>query len=300
MKVFALDLWHDLRSKRLWPVAVLLLAAVIAVPVFLLDRGSEDTATKAAAPAVAVGAPGSPQAAVRPADVAGENSDLGEFSSKDPFEAPAGDGGDAADTGAGAGSSPTGGDVSSLPDGGSADAVSGGGSSGGSAPGGSEQGSSEGETKGEGEPKQESPSTPTTAFAYTVDIDFGRAGRTHLRRDVVPLEILPDKRRPLLVFMGVTETRRTAMFQVDGGLKQEGEGICLPSRKDCRFVYLRVDQGRNVHFFTDPQGRKYTLKLLDIDRVPLSDLASKKSRTSKASKRSSTYTNAPSLLSGER
>ena len=35
MKVFALDLWQDLREKRLWPVALLLLAALVAVPVLL-------------------------------------------------------------------------------------------------------------------------------------------------------------------------------------------------------------------------------------------------------------------------
>ena len=41
MKVFALDLWQDLREKRLWPVALLLLAALVAVPV-LLAKPAED------------------------------------------------------------------------------------------------------------------------------------------------------------------------------------------------------------------------------------------------------------------
>ena len=35
MKIFLLDLWHDLKEKRLWPVAVVLLAALVAVPVLL-------------------------------------------------------------------------------------------------------------------------------------------------------------------------------------------------------------------------------------------------------------------------
>ena len=35
MKVFLLDLWHDLKEKRLWPVAVVLLVALVAVPVLL-------------------------------------------------------------------------------------------------------------------------------------------------------------------------------------------------------------------------------------------------------------------------
>ena len=43
MKVFFLDLWQDLREKRLWPVAAGLLIAVIAVPVLLLNSGSGDS-----------------------------------------------------------------------------------------------------------------------------------------------------------------------------------------------------------------------------------------------------------------
>ena len=41
MKVFLLDLWQDLRAKRLWPVAVVLLLGLAAVPV-LLAKPAED------------------------------------------------------------------------------------------------------------------------------------------------------------------------------------------------------------------------------------------------------------------
>src|SRR3954470_23067405 len=37
---FFLDLWHDLREKRLWPVAVGLLAAAVAIPVVMLKPAS--------------------------------------------------------------------------------------------------------------------------------------------------------------------------------------------------------------------------------------------------------------------
>jgi len=50
MKIFFLDLWHDLRAKRLWPVAVVLVVALIAVPV-VLSKSSEQPA---AAPEKAV------------------------------------------------------------------------------------------------------------------------------------------------------------------------------------------------------------------------------------------------------
>ena len=38
MKVFFLDLWQDLREKRLWPVALVLLLGLAAVPVLLAKR----------------------------------------------------------------------------------------------------------------------------------------------------------------------------------------------------------------------------------------------------------------------
>src|SRR6187551_434370 len=41
MTTFFVDLWHDLREKRLWPVAVGLLAAIVAVPVILFKPASD-------------------------------------------------------------------------------------------------------------------------------------------------------------------------------------------------------------------------------------------------------------------
>jgi hypothetical protein len=41
MKMLLLDLWNDLRAKRLWPVAALLLAALVATPVVLSTDAEE-------------------------------------------------------------------------------------------------------------------------------------------------------------------------------------------------------------------------------------------------------------------
>jgi hypothetical protein len=42
MRVFLLGLWLDLREKRLAPVASLLLAGIVAVPIVLADRAELD------------------------------------------------------------------------------------------------------------------------------------------------------------------------------------------------------------------------------------------------------------------
>ena len=90
MTNFLLDIWSDLREKRLWPVAVALLVALVAVPV-VLTKPAEEVAP-AAAP-TAVGAPSGPASAgqLLPADLEAakpllQTSTLSEFDSKDPFK----------------------------------------------------------------------------------------------------------------------------------------------------------------------------------------------------------------------
>jgi hypothetical protein len=41
MNDFLLDLWNDLREKRLWPVAGVLLLALVALPVVLAKPAEE-------------------------------------------------------------------------------------------------------------------------------------------------------------------------------------------------------------------------------------------------------------------
>ena len=47
MKIFLLDLWHDLREKRLAPVAVVLMLGLVAVPVLLAKPASSFRKLKA-------------------------------------------------------------------------------------------------------------------------------------------------------------------------------------------------------------------------------------------------------------
>lgn len=288
---FFTDVWYDLRDKRLWPVAGVLLLAVIALPVFVLKPASEEPAPPAPASAPAPGAGPLPTAV---SEAAAGGSRLDVFTAKDPFrpfkeagrdagltrrtartvaDEGAGSSGavpDLADTGISTGGSGESGETPS-----SSDGASSGGSSG-------DTGGSSGSSGGDSGAKTPKPVKPKT-YTYTVDIRFGKRGEVRERRGVQRLEVLPNERNPLLVFLGVSADGDEAVFLVNSDLEQEGEGACEPSRKDCTFLTLRTDDLFDEHLFTDPAtGRNYYLKLLDIDRVTVETAARRAKRSEDA------------------
>src|SRR4051794_28373182 len=83
MTTFFIDLWHDLREKRLWPVAVGLLAAIVAVPVILFKPASDAAPPAATAPKTG-SADTLPVVAVESGPT--EGSKLEAFDEKNPFK----------------------------------------------------------------------------------------------------------------------------------------------------------------------------------------------------------------------
>ncbi|MEX2196461.1 MAG: hypothetical protein WD844_14345 [Thermoleophilaceae bacterium] len=276
MSLLFKDLLHDLREKRLWPVAALLLLAIVAVPAVLLRSPSEDGAP-APAPPVAAGA----QADAAVVALAGEGevpaSSLDSFEAKDPFRSrgsavptppaqepvappvqePGGDG-------SGSGSSP-------LPP-----STSGGG------------GSSPASGGSPGSPATPPAQPDPVLYTYVVDVRFGRRGKERAHNGVARMEPLPDSEQPLLVFLGTTASGRSAVFLVDQALEQRGEGICEPTRSQCSLLHLREDADHDLHFFTDTEGRGYALRLLDIELVPVEDAVEKNEDEAAGAKRSRT------------
>jgi hypothetical protein len=256
MNDFILDLWHDLREKRLWPVAAVLLLALVAVPVVLIkpakEAPSQATPAAGAKPLTAMDAQ---KALVKlEGDRVSDDSNLGAFLKKDPFKPvgkllrasesmtaksePVAGGTTGADT-AGAGGSTGAGEPSS----------------GGVAP-------SDGDGGGDGGSGQ--PQAKNQKYTYAIDLTLSTDGKPEKIKRLKRLEALPSSRNPLLVFLGVTEKGDEAVFLVDSTLNPTGEGRCKPSRKDCSFLHLNADE---EEAFTDAGGTRYVLGLDEIDEV---------------------------------
>jgi hypothetical protein len=263
MKIFLLDLWHDLREKRLWPVAVVLLLGLVSVPV-LLAKPAEDPGPPpvTAAPAVkekereALAA----LAQVKLAEEeAGKGSTLGVFNPDDPFKPPKGTI-KKPDSGL-----PGGGDA--IVDGGTTGP--GGGSAGGT------DGSTGGTTGGTGggtTPDSGDGQTQTTVFKYVVDVTFSANGNTRRIKGLEKLDMLPNAASPLLIFMGVTAKGGDAVFLVDSTLEAAGEGRCKPSPSECAFAYIGAGA---EYVFTEDDGDTYTVQVDEIRKVKVSASGSK-------------------------
>ena len=255
MTTFLLDIWHDLREKRLWPVAVGLLVAIVAIPVVL--------AKPAGTPPVDAPPPAAKTAAlpvVTRDQAIIDDSHLDAFDIKDPFNSEADRTTGAVPGQGGSSSSIPGGTGSSSSSGGLADASSGGGIAGGSgasAPGGSSGGSGDDGSR---------------YYTYTVDVKFGER-KLQDYKGMETLDLLPDDQNPVVSFMGMTDGAKTAVFfVVDPAFEADGEGTCNPSPEDCRFIYLGLEDDRDEETLSAAEGAvEYTLQLTKINIRHLSE-----------------------------
>ncbi len=266
MKAFLLDIWHDLREKRLWPVAVVLALGLVAVPV-VLSKSAEDASTDPA-----------PVTAQREAPDPGElrelasveldessvdqGSPLDTFDPSNPFRPPAAVvRRDKIDEALEAGSADIQIDESVSPLGGGSSEPSGGGST--------------PTTPGTGGTPDQGDQTTTTQYRYVIDVTFSANGRTRRIKTLERLDMLPSEDKPLLLFLGVEASGDNAVLLVDSTLTAAGEGSCRPSVDECAFLHIGAG---SEHEFTNEAGDSYTLRVNEIRKVKVGAKASKASR----------------------
>ena len=271
MTVLLLDVWHDLRAKRLWPVALAIAVALTLSPLILL-YGAGGGDSSAQPPAGSAGQARSPAKVTLVDQKAAEESELTVFGSKNPFRpAAAASGGRSPAAGS---SSPAGAGSARATEPGDPPSPSvgttGGGGGGGdpSSPAPSSQTSPSSSPAGGRTPDGSGAGDSRRVYTFRVDLRFGELGRERTMRNVDWLSPLPADRTPAVIFLGTTESTKSAGFLlVDANGRQDGEGECAPKATECSVIYLRLDPDRDTHTITMGDGTIFRLRLLAIKRV---------------------------------
>jgi hypothetical protein len=272
------NIGSDLVEKKLWPLAVLLVAALVALP-FVIGRGGADAVPPApVAPATHVTAADGSQAEVTvqevPAATAARNR-AGKV--RNPFakeiKPPATAGASGAPTPPSSPSSPT-------P---SAGAGGGSGNSGPASP-------TTPAPTGNGSPTTPAPKPdakpkPDPLDTYRLRLAFGNTDHhSRLLDDVARLTPLPSAENPFFVFLGVLSDNQKAVFLVSSDATVTGDGTCKPNKATCETVELAA--GETEYFdITTPGGRavQYVMHVRKIERRPASDAGTARAAASRHS-----------------
>ncbi len=253
--------WRFLLQRRLWPVAVLLIVAAVAVPTLL---ASEPTAAPAP-PAAAVKSDTASVLATEPivaragdGDRSGRRRVLG--ASKNPFKPKATP-------------TPTPAPVR-VTDTGAAAPVTG--------STGSSSGGSPTDTTSPAAPGTTAPTTPTTPATpkkkyelneLTVRFGPSDAASQPPRKDVKRLQALPSNDLPVLIYLGVLADKKTAVFLVDSGIVAQGDGTCRPSRTTCETIQVKEGETEFFDVPADDSGSDPTAAPADPTAAPAAPAA---------------------------
>ena len=241
----------DLREKRLWPIAVALTVAIIAVPIALSKSSKSEPPPASTTPAMpAVHGTAVPSVTV---DTAAVRSQLPKHAG-DPFtqQAAASSAGTAgSSTSAGAGSASSSSTTTSA-----ATSSSSGTTSSGSTSSSGSTGSSSGGSPG-ASPAPAAPSTPsstpptspglTSTQSFDVAVAMSNASGGFDTTDPFErLSVLPNKQQPLLIDLGVLQGGNRVLFVVQPGTQVSGPGTCLPGPIDCEILSLAPNKTESI------------------------------------------------------
>lgn len=247
---FLRNLVSDLVDKRLWPVAIVLVGALVAVP-FLLGGGGS------AADTVATATPAQATTTTATTIRVSEDSNLATIAPTgtrhNPFRQPTAKKAATTDDAAAATPStpeatPTSGDT--------------------------------GSTGGTTTPSTAAPSTTTTTpsdsattpkpdentEAIRVDLSFGEPGssRQRDRKDIARLSALPSADQPIIIYLGVKGDKKTAAFLISSDATATGDGTCKPSPTNCQTIEMREGDSTFLDIDLGTGVRQFRL---DVDRV---------------------------------
>ena len=122
---------------------------------------------------------------------------------------------------------------------------------------------------------------------YSLVVRFGNSQSDTLERmSLARLKPLPDADEPALIYLGVTDDKKSAIFLVDSDVEAQGDGVCNPTPNNCETIRLREGE---TEFFDvlDEKGEptdQYQLDLVKIRRSTTASAAKAAAARAKASK----------------
>jgi hypothetical protein len=267
------NIGSDLLEKRLWPLAALLVVALVALP-FVIARGGTDEAPPAPVPpATQVTAADGSKAEVTVQEVPAATAERNRGGKvRNPF---------ARTIKPSAPPTPSGGPSPSTPSNATPSAGAGGGS------GSSGTGTTPTGT-GTGSPTTPAPTpkpTPDPLDTYRLRLAFGNTdNHTRVMDDVARLTPLPSADNPFFVFLGVLNDNKKAVFLVSADAKVTGDGTCKPNKATCETIELAEGQTEYFDIIT-PGGRavQYVMHVRKIERRPASEAGTAQASAARAS-----------------
>jgi hypothetical protein len=239
---FVRNLYADLIEKRLWPVAVALLVALVAIPVLVAKPAGEstsagtppaDTALLGADSAALIG---ETKSVVSLGSDGGFRKHIARLARKDPFIQQEKDKPSKVSENATVEAGGSTGSGTTIPT--------------------ETPGSTTTPSGGE---------QPVKLYEWVASVKFGKIDQTK-QETVSPAEFMPSENNPVLLFLGADESGKNALFLVSSEATSRGDGSCVPSESNCQIV--KLGKG-DVQFFEVALSAEtvitYELELTDIE-----------------------------------
>ena len=107
--------------------------------------------------------------------------------------------------------------------------------------------------------------TKTKTTAVNVTLRFGEAGHLSNLPSIGVYTPLPSQSEPFFVFLGVrADDHKTAVFLVSSDAKATGDGVCKPDATSCDTIELRAGDTEFFDLTTDSGSKQYQLDLVKV------------------------------------
>jgi hypothetical protein len=137
-------------------------------------------------------------------------------------------------------------------------------------------------------PTTAAPVAPKPSYElYSLKVRFGSSESEVLpESNLKRLTALPDAKEPAIIYLGLLDDHKTAVFLVDSRATVQGDGKCLPSAGNCQNLHLKVGE---TAFFdmaaVDGQpGAQYQLDVLKVAKKKTSDAKAAKASMAKVAR----------------